>query len=143
MSATAESAHWPTTAQPAPRINEDWLSLRIGLGIFALALAGLLGKDLLGWVVTTSVWINPGVALSPLSKAYASLGGAGALVATWAALLVVLTASAALLGLDVKRFAIAFTVVFALAYASWIASSFAYVAVVTRPIFKNLALAGR
>jgi uncharacterized membrane protein YadS len=131
MSATAESAHWPTTARPAPLINEDWLSLWIGLGIFVLALAGLAGKDLLGWVVTTSVWIDPGVALGTLSKAYAGLGGAGALVATWAALLVVLTASAALLGLDVKRFAIAFTVAFALAYASWIAGSFAYVAVVT------------
>jgi uncharacterized membrane protein YadS len=131
MSATAEQAHWPTTAQPAPLIDEDWLSLWIGLGIFILALAGLAGRDLLGWVVTTSVWIDPGVALSTLSKAYAGLGGAGALVATWAALLVVLTASAAALGLDVKRFAIAFTVVFALAYASWIAGSFAYVAVVT------------
>jgi uncharacterized membrane protein YadS len=131
MSATAERAHWPTTAQPAPLINEDWLSLWIGLGIFILALAGLAGKDLLGWVVTTSVWTDPGVALSTLSKAYAGLGGAGALVVTWAALLVVLTASAAALGLDVKRFAIAFTVVFALAYASWIAGSFAYVAAVT------------
>jgi uncharacterized membrane protein YadS len=131
MSATAEPAHWPTTAQPAPRINEDWLSLWIGLAIFVLALAGLAGRDLLGWVVNTSVWIDPGAALSTLSKAYADLGGAGALVATWAALLVVLTAGAAALGLDVKRFAIAFTVVFALSYASWIVGSFAYVAAVT------------
>jgi hypothetical protein len=28
----------------------------IGLSIFVLALAGLKGVDLLGWVVTTSVW---------------------------------------------------------------------------------------
>jgi uncharacterized membrane protein YadS len=131
MSATAESAQWPTTAQPAPWINEDWLSLWIGLAIFTLALAGLGGTDLLGWAVTTSVWIDPGTALGTFSKAYASLGGAGALVATWAALLVVLTAGAALLGLDVKRFAAGFTVVFALAYASWIAGSYAHVAVVT------------
>jgi uncharacterized membrane protein YadS len=128
MSATAERASWPTTAQPAPRIDEDWLSLWIGLGIFILALAG---KDLLGWVVTTSVWTDPGAALGTLSKAYAGLGGAGALVTTWAALLAILTASAAALGLDVRRFAIAFTIVFALAYASWIVGSNAYVAVVT------------
>jgi uncharacterized membrane protein YadS len=131
MSATAEQAQWPTTAQPAPWINEDWLSLWIGLAIFALALAGLGGTDILGWVVTTSVWIDPGVALGTFSKAYAGLGGAGALVATWAALLAVMTAGAAVLGLDIKRFAVGFTVVFALAYASWIVGSYAHVAAVT------------
>ncbi len=131
MSATAEQARWPTTSQPAPPVTEDWLSLWIGLAIFALALAGLAGGDLLGWAVNTSVWIDPGKALSTVSKAYASLGGAGALVATWAALLAVLSAGAAVLGLDVKKFAVAFTAVFVLAYASWIVGSLAYVAAVT------------
>jgi uncharacterized membrane protein YadS len=131
MVATAEQAHWPSTAQPAPWINEDWLSLWVGLLIFALALAGLGGQDLLGWVVNTSVWIDPGAALSTYSKAYAWLGGAGALAVTWAALLVVLTAGAAVLGLNVVRFAAAFTIVFVLAYASWIAGSYAHLAVVT------------
>ncbi len=131
MSATAESARWPSTAQPAPWINEDWLSLWIGLAIFILALGGLAGTDLLGWVVNTSVWIDPGLALSTVSKAYASLGGAGALVVTYVALLVLLTAGAAALNLDVKRFAVAFTAVFVLAYASWIVGSWAYVAAVT------------
>ena len=42
-----------------------------------------------------------------------------------------LTGGARVLGLDLKRFAIAFTAVFAFAYASWIIGSFAYVAVVT------------
>jgi carbon starvation protein CstA len=59
------------------------------------------------------------------------LGGAGALLATYVALLVVLTAAAAGLNLDVQRFAITFTGVFALAYASWIIGSYAYVAAVT------------
>jgi uncharacterized membrane protein YadS len=131
MSATAESAHWPATAQPVPWINEDWLSLWIGLAIFALALGGLAGTDLIGWVVNTSVWIDPGLALSTVAKAWASLGGASALVITYVALLAVMTAGAAALNLDTKRFAIAFTVVFALAYASWIAGSYAYVAAVT------------
>jgi uncharacterized membrane protein YadS len=130
MSATAESAQWPSTAQPAPLINEDWLSLWIGLAIFVLALGGLAGTDLLGWVVSTSVWIDPGAALGTVSKAYAWLGGLGALAATYAALLVVLTAGAAALSLDVKRFAAAFTVVFALAYASWFAGSNAHIAAV-------------
>jgi uncharacterized membrane protein YadS len=131
MSVTAESAPWSSTAQPTPWITEDWLSLWIGLGIFALALGGLFGVDLLGWAVTTSVWIDPSLALGTVSKAYAGLGGAGALLVTYLALLAVLSAGALALNLDLKRFAITFTAVFALAYASWIIGSFAYVAAVT------------
>src|SRR6516225_2214674 len=131
MSVTTESARWPSTAAPGPWITEDWLSVWIGLAIFALALAGLGGVDLLGWAVSTSVWIDPGQALSTVSKTYAQLGGAGALAVTYLALLAVLTVSAATLNLDLRRFAIAFTAVFAFAYASWIIGSFAYVAVVT------------
>jgi uncharacterized membrane protein YadS len=131
MSVATESARWPSTAQPAPRITEDWLSVWIGLAIFVLALGMLGGVDLLGWVVSTSVWIDPSLALGSVSRAYAQLGGAGALVVTYVALLAVLTAAAAALDLDVKRFAVAFTAVFALAYASWIIGSYAYVAAVT------------
>jgi hypothetical protein len=109
MSITAESARSPSTAQPAPWITEDWLSLWIGFGIFVLALGGLVGIDLLGWVVSTSVWTDPSQALGTVSKAYASLGGTGALLVTYLALLVVLTAGAAALNLDVKRFAITFS----------------------------------
>ena len=121
---------WSKT-QPAPWITEDWLSVWIGLAIFVLALAWLGGADLLGWAVNTSVWIDPGQALGTVSKTYAQLGGAGALIVTYLALLLVLTAGAAALNLDPKRFAIAFTVVFAIAYASWIVGSYAYVAAVT------------
>jgi uncharacterized membrane protein YadS len=131
MSVTAQSAPWSSTAQPAPWISEDWLSLLIGLAIFVLALGGLVGLDVLGWAVSTSVWIDPGLALGTVSKTYAGLGGAGALLATYLALLVVLSAGALALNLDLKRFAITFTAVFALAYASWIIGSFAYVAAVT------------
>ena len=91
----------------------------------------IAGVDLLGWVVTTSVWTNLGTALSPASKAYSSLGGAGALAATYVALLIVLSAAAAALKADVKRFAVAFTAVFGLACASWIIGSYAYLSVVT------------
>jgi uncharacterized membrane protein YadS len=131
MSVTAESAPWSSAAQPTPWITEDWLSLWIGLGIFVLALGGLIGVDLLGWAVSTSVWIDPGLALGTVSKAYAGLGGAGALMVTYLALLAVLSAGALALNLDLKRFAVTFTAVFALAYASWIIGSFAYVAAVT------------
>ena len=81
-----------STTEPAPWISEDWLSVVIGLFIFVLALAVLANVDLIGWVVTTSVWSNFGQALGTASKLYAPLGGAGALLATYLALLAVLSA---------------------------------------------------
>jgi uncharacterized membrane protein YadS len=131
MAVTTETARSTSATEPRPWITEDWLSLWIGLGISALALIWLWGVDLLGWVVSTSVWIDPGLALGTFSKTFAPLGGPGALIVTYLALLAVLAAGAKALGLDARRFAIAFTVVFAFAYASWILGSYAYVAVVT------------
>ncbi|MBB3213231.1 putative membrane protein YadS [Herbaspirillum sp. Sphag1AN] len=111
--------------------NEDWLALIIGLLIFVLALTGLGSNNLLGWVVTTSVWHDPVGALAPTAKSYAALGGAGALLATYVALLLVLSVSASLLKLNVRRFAASFTVVFALAYLSWFIGNYARLAAVT------------
>ena len=122
------------------RISEDWLALIIGLLIFTLALPGLFGIDLLGWAVTTSVWTDPAKALGTASKVYAGLGGPAAFLATFAALLAVLGAGAWALGADVKRFALAFTVVFALAYTSWVVGSFAHLAVVTPADLKKFGI---
>ena len=120
-----------TASETTPSISEDWLSVIIGLFIFVLALAALANVDLIGWAVTTSVWGNLGEALGTASKSYAPLGGAGALVATYAALLAVLSAAAVALKADVKKFSLAFTAVFAIAYASWIVGSYANFAAVT------------
>lgn len=112
-------------------LNEDWLSVAIGLFIFALAIAGLSGTDFLGWAVSTSVWKDFSTALHPVSKVYAGLGGGGALIATYLALLAILSVGVSFLQVDVKRFAIAFTAVFVIAYASWIVGSYAHLAAVT------------
>lgn len=113
------------------QLNEDWLAVIIGLLIYGAALASVNGHDLLGWAVTTSVYRDVSQALAPVSKSYAWVGGIGALVTTYLALLVLLSAAVALLGASVRKFALAFTVVFALAYASWIVGSYAYIAAVT------------
>src|ERR1700731_4658277 len=113
------------------RLNEDWLAVLIGLLVFGSALVSIGGTDLLGWAVTTSVYTDLAQALNPFAKAYAWLGGGGALLATYAALLVVLSIGVVTLGADVRKFALAFTAVFAIAYASWIVGSYAYVAAVT------------
>jgi uncharacterized membrane protein YadS len=134
-STTAYSASSvPTRAdnvELSPRISEDWLSLIVGLLIFALALAGIANVDLLGWGVTTSVWTDIGKALAPVSKAYASLGGVGSILATYVALLVILSVTVLALKSDLKSFALAFTAVFWIAYASWVVGSYANFATVT------------
>src|SRR6476661_977407 len=134
MSTTTWAGATPRRAdnvELAPRISEEWLSLIVGLLIFALAVAGIGNVDLLGWAVTTSVWTDIGKALGPASKAYASLGGVGALVATYVALLVILSVTVMALKSDLKRFALAFTAVFWIAYASWVVGSYANFAAVT------------
>jgi uncharacterized membrane protein YadS len=121
----------PLSASERTVLSEDVLALCLGLLIFALALAAFAGADGLGWVVTTGVWTDPAKALAPVSKGYAGLGGPGALLATYVALLIALTGGAAALGRDVARFAVAFTVVFVLGYAAWFLGSWAYLAAVT------------
>ena len=131
MSSTETTSLGAVATPAASAWNEDWLAVAIGLLVFVLSLAGLAGTDLVGWVVATSVWTDPGTALAPIAKGYAALGGAGAFVVTYLALLAVLTAGAALLRADVGRFAAAFTAVFWIAYASWIIGSNAHIAAVT------------
>ena len=112
-------------------LSEDWLSLIVGLLIFALALGLVWGVDLLGWVTTTGVWTDVGKALRPVSKAYTGLGGAGALFVTYVGFLVLMTAGAAALRAKVGRFILAFTAVFWISYLCWIAGSNAHLAVNT------------
>jgi uncharacterized membrane protein YadS len=142
MSTTTDASTWPKSASPSsPWINDDWLSVWIGLLIFFSALAWLYGYDLLGWAVSTSVWIDPSLALGTVSKAYAYLGGAGALVTTYVALLGVLAIGAVALRAKVLRFIAAFTVVFWIAYASWIIGSYAQVAAVTPADLQKFGIA--
>src|SRR5258708_29373027 len=82
-------------------LSEDWLAVIVGIAIFALSLVGAAGPDLLGWVVTTSMWTEPGKALAPFSKAYAAPDGFRSLLVTYPVLLAILAASALSLTLDI------------------------------------------
>ncbi len=121
-------------------MSEDWLSVWIGFLVFVLALGALVGADLLGWVVSTSIWVDLAKALAPVSKTYAALGGIGALIATYIVLLVVLSVGARLMNADVKRFALGFTAVFWLSYISWIIGSWANIAASTPAQFKTFGI---
>jgi uncharacterized membrane protein YadS len=119
------------TEQTAKGVSEDWLSVWIGLFIFVLSLGVLVGADVLGWGITTAVWTDLGKALSPVSKAYAGLGGIGALVLTYLFLLVVMTIGATALRAKIGKFIAGFSFVFWTSYACWIIGSWAYLAATT------------
>jgi uncharacterized membrane protein YadS len=121
-------------------LSEDILAVIIGLAVVALSLPLIGGVDLLGWVVSTSVWTAPEKALGTVSKAFASLGGPLALALTGLALLAVLSLGATALGFNARRFALRFAVVFILAYGSWILGSQAHLAAVTPADFKRLGI---
>lgn len=114
--------------QKTHRITEDWLAVIVGLFIVALGLLRLLGHDVFGWAAKTNVWMTAAKIVTPLTPH--ALGGSGiaAVVLTYLFMLVILTACAAWLGRPALRFAIAFTVVFAISYVSWMLGSYARIA---------------
>jgi len=119
----------PTVVQATqPGMSEDWLALCIGLLVFVLSLGLLFGADLLGWAVTTSVWIDAAKALAPVSKSYAKLPVPVSVLATYGLLLIVLLIGARAMRANVKRFAIGVTAIFTLGYACWFLGNWAYVA---------------
>ena len=72
------------------RIKEDWLAVWIGLFLFVISFGVTAGADLLGWAVSTKVWMDPTKALGTVSAGYAGLPGLLALALTYAFLLVLL-----------------------------------------------------
>jgi len=118
----------PSLATKPPLLSEDWVSVCSGLLFFVLSFSFFWHADILGWAVTTAVWIKPFGALSPISKGYAGWPGFVYLVATFAFLAAVLTLGAGALKLDLKKFLRGFTVVFFASYLAWFIGSWAYIA---------------
>ena len=135
---SAQTGAAPPSSHPVQGFNEDWLAMCIGLLVFALSLALLFGVDLLGWGITTSVWTSPAKALGAASKNYAGLPAVVSLVGTFLFMLVILGVGAKKVGVDVKKFAQGFGVVFGLSYLCWFFGSWAYIAATpnTRGAFK-------
>lgn len=107
--------------------SEDWMSLWVGLLLFILAMALLVGVDLLGWAVKTNLWLHPGQALGPVSKTFAAWPGWVSLVATFLFLAALMALAARGLGYKVRRFLAGFGVIFVVSYLCWFLGHFAYV----------------
>jgi uncharacterized membrane protein YadS len=114
--------------------------LWIGLGVFVLSLGPLVGKDVLGFGVATSVWLAIGKAMAPVSKSYAGMSGLVALLLTYVFMLAIMGIGVKALKFNLKEFAIGFTVIFWVSYACWLIGNYAYIAVTPnqRAAFKIL-----
>ena len=122
-----------------PLISEDWLAVFGGLLVFALSLSVLAGVDLLGWGVKINVWLHWDKVLEPVAKSYSSLPGPLALLASYAFLLALTAAGAALMRLPIRQFMLGFTAIFAISVACSVAGSFAYIAA-TQDKLKGLGI---
>jgi uncharacterized membrane protein YadS len=108
--------------------SEDWMSLWVGLLLFALSLGLLVGVDVLGWAVKTNVWVSASQALQPVSEGYSGLGGGPSLVLTFHFLLFLMTAAARGLEANIPRFMSGFTVIFVVSYVCWFLGHYGYIA---------------
>jgi uncharacterized membrane protein YadS len=124
-----------------PRFKtEDWAAVWIGLLICLLALLAVAGKDILGWAVATSEWLDITKAMAPVSRTYAGLPGILSLLLTYLFLLALMSAGALLLGLRWGRFAVSFSVIFAISFLCWLAGHNAYIAATPNKL-KNFGIA--
>jgi uncharacterized membrane protein YadS len=110
------------------RKSEDWWAVWVGLLIFLLSLGVLAGRDLLGWAVATQEWLTLSGALARASDWYPPLPGWLCLLLTYLFLLAVLSVGARVMGLDLRRFGPAFSIVFGVSYLCMLLGSNVYVA---------------
>src|SRR5262252_2970301 len=139
----AQHASTEDRSVPAPRTrgwSEDWLAVVAGAAVFVLALGLLFGSNLLGWVTGPRTWLEIGKSVRPVSSAYAQVDALLLLLVTYAFVLALMTAAAALLGMSIPKFIAGFTLLYWLSYLSWVLGNYAYIAVTTPAEMQRLGL---
>ncbi|MEJ5330490.1 MAG: putative sulfate exporter family transporter [Desulfobaccales bacterium] len=109
-------------------ISEDWLSLWLGLFIFVLSLGVFVGLDLLGWGWKVNVWTDITQSMGAVSKDLKGISGLTALFLTYLFLVFIMGIGARALKVDLGKFQMAFTLVFAISMVCWVLGHYAYVA---------------
>jgi len=127
--------------EKAKGISEDWLALWLGLFIFILSLGVFGGVDILGWGIKTNVWIDVSKALSPFSKNYEKMSGIVSLILTYVFMTIVMGIGAKILGANIKKFIISFTLIFWISYLCWLIGNNAYIAATTKPEMDKFGIA--
>lgn len=108
--------------------SEDWWAVWLGLFISVLGALRIWNLDLLGWVATFGVWIDPTKAIAANSKAFAWLGGAGSIIATYLFVLIITSIGAYFMGTRIKKFIAGFTVIYWVTIIANVLGNYAYLA---------------
>ncbi|MCL4530385.1 MAG: putative sulfate exporter family transporter [Chloroflexi bacterium] len=120
--------------------TEDWWSVWIGLFVFIVSMFTMVGADLLGWAVKTNTWINLSQATTAFSKAYAGLPGIVAVLLTYVFMLAITSVGAKVLGFDLGKFMVGFTILFWIGYGCWLLGNWAPIAVNTPTDMKKFGI---
>ncbi len=120
--------------------TEDWWSVWIGLFVFVVSMFTMVGADLLGWAVKTNTWINLSQATTAFSKAYSGLPGIVAVLLTYVFMLAITSVGAKVLGFDLGKFMVGFTILFWIGYGCWLLGNWAPIAVNTPADMKKYGI---
>ena len=120
--------------------TEDWAAVWIGMLVCLLAFLAVAGKDVLGWAVATSEWLDVTKAMAPVSRTYVALPGIVSLFLTYLFLLALMSGGALMLGLRLGRFIASFSIIFWVSYVCWLAGHNAYIAATPNKL-KNFGIA--
>lgn len=115
-------------AEKTAGISEDWLSLWLGLFIFALSLGVFWGLDLLGWGWNVKVWTDITQSMGAVSKDIKGITGLTSLFLTYLFFMFIMGIGARALRVDLGKFQVGFTLVFIISMICWILGHYAYVA---------------
>ncbi|ACV68254.1 putative sulfate exporter family transporter [Desulfohalobium retbaense] len=109
--------------------QEDWWAVWLGFIFFGLGLLSIFGGiDLVGWVAYPSKWVNISNAVSPLGDAYQGLGSIGSILVTYLLFTAATCTGAYFQKLDMKKYFLGWTAIFAITYMVWVIGHHAFFA---------------
>jgi uncharacterized membrane protein YadS len=126
--------------QRKPAISEDWLSFWTGMVVFVLSLGVFLGADLLGFGAKVGTWTDISKAITPVAASFKWMPAWLALICTYVFMGSVIGVGSWLSGGTVKRFMIAFTLVYAFSFSCWLLGNHAHIAATTPAEFNKFGI---
>ncbi len=102
--------------------TEDWWAVWLGLFMFSFGLLSIWGIDAVGWFAKTKTWVwdaDTIKLLKPAGKAYKGMGQIQTLLATYVVFTAMTCTGAYFMKLDVKRFFLGWTILFAITWSAW------------------------
>jgi uncharacterized membrane protein YadS len=114
-----------------PHISEDWLSLWTGLAVFVPSLGVFLGVNLLGFGAKVGTWTDLAKSITPIASSFQWMPAWACVFSTYLFMGLVVGVGNWLLGGSLKKFLLAFTLVFGISFGCWLLGNHAHLAATT------------